>query len=462
MPGNEQTIFADQWVEACPIAIALLDRDLSVVLVNAAFEALAALPKSALTGRRLAEGLPWATPQVELILRTVHQSQKPMLEIETAAQERDRKLRVSAFPTPSGVGIMVAEAHGETVHSSDREAAFHAIFDHAAIGILVMEWGGNGIWINPAWSRLLGGYSAEELARLGIQGITHPDDFPADLALYQKLMAGEFDHYEIVKRYLRKDGSVMHALLVVSLARNTAGQPQILSSMIHDVTERTRAEREIERLTQSSIRGQEEERRRLALALHDGAGQGLTAVMLQLVALEKAVPDKGFAAKVSEVRALTKAILKDLRGLSHDLRPAVLDRLGVAAALQDLTKSMTTSDLSVELLVDPPSVRLPAEVSITLYRIAQAALANLAQHAKARRATVSLSGDPRSLRLEIADDGVGFDPSASGSGAGIGIIGMRERATWLGGTFKIESAPGQGTKVLVEMPLPEAPQPARG
>jgi signal transduction histidine kinase len=219
---------------------------------------------------------------------------------------------------------------------------------------------------------------------------------------------------------------------------------------------RDRAEGEVRRLTASSIHGQEEERRRLAHALHDGAGQALAAVLIQLAVLEKAMPARHLGEKVSEVRALTKAILGDLRGLTQDLRPALLDRLGLAAALHELARSMTSDELRVDCLVEPPSLRLPGEVSITLFRIAQAALANLAQHAGARCAQVTLAGDGGSVRLQIEDDGKGFDPAAPGRGAGIGIIGMRERAAWLGGTFRIESAPGRGTRVVVELPPPAA------
>ena len=219
------------------------------------------------------------------------------------------------------------------------------------------------------------------------------------------------------------------------------------------VAGRARAEREVRNLTESAIHEQEEERRRLALALHDGAGQLVAALMFRMAAMARSMPSEALAAGMAEMRGIAQAILDDLRGLTHDLRPPALDRLGLPAALQDLAKSVSTGDLSVRLSVTPAALRPGPDVSIALFRIAQAAVANLVSHAGARNATLSLSEEQGRVRLEIADDGAGFDAAAAPLSSGIGLIGMRERATWLGGTCRIESAPGRGTRVLVDVPL---------
>ncbi len=215
---------------------------------------------------------------------------------------------------------------------------------------------------------------------------------------------------------------------------------------------RDSAEREVRDLTESALREQEEERRRLALALHDGAGQVLAAITLHLGLLGKAMPDRALAARVDGVMALTRSVIEDLRGLSHDLRPAALDRQGLLAALRELARSTSLPGLSIEVVIEPPELPPPSpDVAIGLFRIAQAAVANLVAHGQARRATIFVRQLPGSLLLEIVDDGKGFDPASARPG-GIGLIGMRERATWLGGAFRVESAPGQGTRVSVELP----------
>jgi signal transduction histidine kinase len=130
----------------------------------------------------------------------------------------------------------------------------------------------------------------------------------------------------------------------------------------------------------------------------------------------------------------------------------VLDIFGLPEALRDVVASLSTEERPVVLEVDPPDLaELPDEAAVTLFRITQAALANVALHADASRIVVRLEGDEDGVRLEVEDDGVGFDPQAVRGG--IGLIGMRERVEWLGGRFDLATAPGAGTRVRVYLPL---------
>ena len=212
-----------------------------------------------------------------------------------------------------------------------------------------------------------------------------------------------------------------------------------------------RAEREVRQLNERAARATEEDRRRLALALHDGAGQTLSAAALQLGTLRRGLSGDA-AARADRIRELITATLDDLRGLARDLRPAALDRLGLVAALEELAASATSPELAVELRAnDAPA---PPEVALSLYRIAQSALGNVLRHSGARRAAISLEVLDGRLRLCVEDDGRGFDPDLLPPDAGIGLAGMRERAAWLGGVFTVASAPGRGTRVQVEVALP--------
>lgn len=198
-----------------------------------------------------------------------------------------------------------------------------------------------------------------------------------------------------------------------------------------------RAGQELREVNARAQKNSEDERRRLALALHDGAGQTLSAAAMQLASLKDP--------KLEKARALIEATLDDLRGLSRDLRPAALDRLGLVPALRELCESMPGAELEAE---DP---KLSPDAALCLYRIAQSALGNVARHAQAKRVRVKLAQRDARTILEIDDDGRGFAP---GEHAGIGLAGMRERATWLGGTFAVTSSPGAGTRVRVELPTP--------
>ncbi len=224
----------------------------------------------------------------------------------------------------------------------------------------------------------------------------------------------------------------------------------------------------IRRLGEAVVAGQEEERRRLSRALHDGAGQVLPAIGLRLDALRRRAADPATAQELRDLRALVDSLLEDLRRLARDLRPAALDGFGLAEALRDLGAGTSGGSLEVEVEVDPKDLAPPPAVAIHLFRIAQSALANVVRHSGARRACVRLRAaragpdGAGAIRLEVEDDGCGFDPraarpiapAAAGDGGGIGLLGMRERAAWLGGAFSLDTGEGRGTRVMVEAPLP--------
>jgi signal transduction histidine kinase/tetratricopeptide (TPR) repeat protein len=213
-------------------------------------------------------------------------------------------------------------------------------------------------------------------------------------------------------------------------------------------------ERDVRRLSEALLKSQEEERRHLALALHDGAGQLVTALRLRLDDLAVETRDAAESEKLGAAARLTEELMKELRGLAHGLRPAALDRVGLAAALGDLAESCQGAGLDIAVRIEPCDPPSP-EIAENLFRIAQAALANVVQHARARCARVSLSRAAGALCLEIEDDGAGFEPATPGPKAGIGLVGMRERALGLGGTMEIAASPGRGTKITVRVPLSE-------
>ena len=214
------------------------------------------------------------------------------------------------------------------------------------------------------------------------------------------------------------------------------------------------SEQAIRRLTNGSLRGFEQQRRRLSRELHDGVGQLLIVALLQLSELSAIAPEPAWSAKVKRTEGIITDAIASLRSLSHDLRPPMLDSLGLPAALHDLARSCTTSAFQVEVqLRVVPGFALPEEVAISLYRIAQIALANTVRHARAAHASIALEVTQSWARLEVVDHGVGFDPARVRSLPGIGLIGIQERAKGLGGSSEIASAPGSGTRVTVEVPL---------
>ena len=197
---------------------------------------------------------------------------------------------------------------------------------------------------------------------------------------------------------------------------------------------------------------EEDERRRIALELHDGVGQVLAAMTLTLDAAGGSMAPKATAQRVGSARRMAATALAEVRHLSHRMRPARLEERGLSAAIRDLAGQ---SGFPVRVHVDPeldPPPDLEPTVTVGVYRIVQEALANAARHSGAPVAHVWLSSRDGRLHVLVADEGRGFDPRAAVD-SGIGLAGMYERAELLGGRLSIQSAAGHGTRVTLDLPL---------
>ncbi|MDR3633329.1 MAG: PAS domain S-box protein [Isosphaeraceae bacterium] len=219
-----------------------------------------------------------------------------------------------------------------------------------------------------------------------------------------------------------------------------------------------RGRRRLLALSQQSIAAQEAERRRLARELHDEIGQSLTALKLGIqagadasdAALRKGIADDGVQ--------LIDQLIEQVRSLSLDLRPSMLDDFGLLSALRWYVDRLARR-LGVEarLTADPPDIRAPAPIETACFRIAQEALTNVTRYASARHVWVDLRREGHELSMTVGDDGIGFDPTLAreraARGTGLGLLGMRERAALLGGRIEILSAPGEGTQVHITIPM---------
>jgi signal transduction histidine kinase len=195
----------------------------------------------------------------------------------------------------------------------------------------------------------------------------------------------------------------------------------------------------------------ENEAKRIAHALHDEAGQLLASVHLAIAEIAGELPPRS-RARLEEVRRLLDRIETELRNLSHELRPTLLDRLGLLPALQFLAESVgRRAGIPIAVKGEDPG-RLPPTVEITLYRVVQEALNNVAKHARAGRAGVDLDIGPERVSCTVRDDGVGFDPARLRRAQGIGLVGIRERLHALGGSLRVTSRPSRGTTLRAEIP----------
>jgi signal transduction histidine kinase len=235
----------------------------------------------------------------------------------------------------------------------------------------------------------------------------------------------------------------------MSSQASVAVENAILYEQMQASTERMQS------LSRRLVEVQENERRQIARELHDEAGQALVSLRFGLRLLERQIDEGGsVSGRVAELVQRTDAVMDGLHRLAADLRPVSLDHLGLEAALRQYS-GMAGSELGLVVRFKARGFtgeRLPAVVETALYRIAQEAMTNVVRHAHATRVDVFMKRRDDRVVLMVEDDGVGFEPGREWSGAHIGLVGMRERAEALGGTLTIESAPGQGTTVVVEVP----------
>jgi signal transduction histidine kinase len=215
--------------------------------------------------------------------------------------------------------------------------------------------------------------------------------------------------------------------------------------------------RELQHLSAKLITAQEEERRNIARELHDEVGQVLTAIKVELAVAQRTIEASGGAAHLLEdARSITDGALATVRDLSHLLHPALLDDLGLPAAVEWYLRGFgKRHDIRAEVLHDRVDQRLTPEIEASAYRIIQEALTNVAKHARATTCRVFLQRLSNTILITIEDNGAGFDAAEAertGGERGLGLIGIRERASQLRGTVRLESAPGKGTRLTVELP----------
>lgn len=214
---------------------------------------------------------------------------------------------------------------------------------------------------------------------------------------------------------------------------------------------------ELRAVASQVINAQEEERKRIARELHDDTAQILFAQLLRLTAL-KSSPNQEVRLTAAALEEMTVEALEAVRRLALELRPPALDDLGLHAALADLGQRFSEQlDFPVEIATRGPRGRLPGEVELVLYRVAQEALTNIAKHAVATRVRIDLERQTDDVTLSVIDDGIGFEPkretAGDGRGLGLGLFGMAERVSLVGGTFSIWSQPERGTEIFAFIPL---------
>lgn len=256
-------------------------------------------------------------------------------------------------------------------------------------------------------------------------------------------------HFEAVDRILADVASPEERLRVSRTARDLFVETLTPFEMTH------RAFREANIALRGLNERLEEEARRIAHSLHDDAGQILASIEIELDRIVGDLPSEA-RTRFNDVKGLLDRIGDQLRHLSHELRPTILDDLGLLPALRFLAEGASArGGIPIEVRGELRR-RLGSRIETAIYRVVQEALNNLIKHARATRASVRVEKEDERVRCSVRDDGAGFDVAAAVSGSGqgcLGLLGIRERLHAVGGTLEITSAPGKGTELMVSIPV---------
>jgi PAS domain S-box-containing protein len=257
------------------------------------------------------------------------------------------------------------------------------------------------------------------------------------------------------------DGSRVPAQVSTRALASNGSSRATIGMVITDMTEGRRTEDLLKELTHRVVQVQEAERGRVALELHDNITQLLCAVLFrsQALVIQLSGHDGPAKAEATKLRQMLEETAKEVERISNNLKPNVLNQLGLAGVLGEARAEFAhRTGIPVRLNCAPLDVQLPAETELALYRIVQEALGNVAKHARARHVTLRLGQRGAFVRLAIRDDGVGFNqgrlPAMRGGTGGLGLHSMRERATYAGGTLTIKSGRRRGTEIEVLIPNP--------
>jgi len=351
------------------------------------------------------------------------------------------------------------------------EEKFKALFDIAPVGISVLDRQRNVVDANPALEQITR-QSKEELLNGAWRRRTYlnadgtrksPDEMPSKRAITENRTLNNVE-----TGIVTEDGEIIWTQVSVAPLALPDASAVVITQ---DITERKRAAKELEEanhqlrlLSRRLFEVQEEERRHLARELHDEIGQTLTAAKLNLKTIAPDVPP-AVAGRIDDSTQLLDRLLMQVRQLSLDLRPPLLDELGLVPALRWLADQQAQrAGLRVQFTTDAGHVEMEPGVRTACFRVAQEAITNAIRHAKAKTIAVEIRQERDRLFLSVRDDGAGFDPVAirqqAARGASMGLLSMKERALLTGGGLEIDSAPGRGTEIRASFPLVQREPPS--
>ena len=456
--------------EAEPECVQVLDRRGVLTQINAAglkiFEAESLEQLQTCTLRDLV--VPAHAPAVAALIERVLDGQSGVLEFEIVGLGGTRRwLDAHAAPIRDEAGqvtmvLSVARDITERRMSFQQRRVSDHVLSAVSQGVVISGPDQRVLQVNDAFLKITGRARAE-MVGANCKILQGPDSDRATIRRISECLATGNEFLGELLNY-RKDGSTFWNELTISPVLDERGAITQYVGIMRDVSERKEAQaaqqrhlEQLQSLSRRVLEAQETERRRVAHELHDELGQYLTAIKINLQTAAVSKPGVAEARNADNVRIVEDAI-QQVRRLASALRPAVLDDLGLVPALKWMAEvNAARGQIAIGCHIQIADVRLLAEIETAYFRVAQEALTNILRHARCTQVDIRLFVRVDSLVMTIHDDGRGFDVEASlqraRSGGSLGVIGMYERASLIGGSLKLESSPSAGSTLTLECPL---------
>src|SRR6266571_3847306 len=379
---------------------------------------------------------------------------------ETVFQGRAFSARVEPVVGPHGRIVGVVGFAFDVTERHDSQERLRAIIDSEPDCVKLLDAAGRLLEMNPAGLAMIEASSLDDVRGQPIISIIVPEHRTAFTDLQTRVFRGESGtlEFEIVGLKGRRKWLATQAVPF----RDAAGNVQALLGITRDITDARRAEEQL-RASRAALRSlatrqqdiREDERTRIAREIHDSLGQALTALKLQLSAAKEAAcrDASGLGARLHETTRMVDDLVKSVRRIATDLRPPILDQLGLPAALEWLAQDFSRrTSIQCEATIGATNDAINGELGTALFRIVQEALTNVLRHAGATRVDIALGMKSGCVTLEINDGGTGITQAGTVGPGSLGILGMRERAAALGGVLEVVPRQEGGTRVAAWFP----------
>lgn len=342
---------------------------------------------------------------------------------------------------------------------ADWKSRFMLIFDLAPVAMWVVDVD-KVMSANRACAGLFGAIDRAQIVGQSIYALLHPASHEGVKRQVDLTLSGQAQAALVTERIARLDGAEREVEIAIAALPDHGSTT--LQMVITDVTQREedrtlleRSHRKLRRLSASVVEAREDERGRIARELHDELGQRLSALKMGLESLGHEIHEAAYDKRIAAMTEMLDDTVASVRRIASDLRPMMLDDLGLNAAIEWLAReSARRMGIEVTVRVGEVEPALDSRASTSVYRMVQEALTNVARHARATDVSIELRQSAGELVLTVHDNGVGFPMRNARKEGSFGLMGMRERANLLGGTLETDNPPGGGGRITVRLPLP--------